>query len=394
MIWGALLIPLIALGVITWKYPKRVNLLEYILVFVVPVACICIGKWASVYTQTRDTEYWNSYAVSAMYEEEWKEQWEEMHTETYTDSKGNTHTRTYWTTERKYYPEQWTIFDNIGEEHSIGKPYFEELCKLWGNRSFKEMNRKRTSRHSMETSHKILIDGDAYVTKYDSNFEHTVPLCTMHTYENRIQASKSVFNFRKVSEATKGQYKLFDYPPENVHHFNPILGYKSKEATQLLRAYNAHNGARRQIHMMLLVFQKQPSEAALFQEAYWKGGNKNEFIVCVGLNSTNIAWTKTISWTDNQILKAKTAREIKEMRTFDPVKVVRYMGENIPKKFVRKQFADFSYISVQPTMTAVIVTYGVTLLATLAVALIAIFNRHDFGTFLHRKRRYRRGFYR
>jgi hypothetical protein len=141
--------------------------------------------------------------------------------------------------------------------------------------------------------------------------------------------------------------------------------------------------------MMLLVFNGQPLEAAMFQEAYWKGGNKNEFIVCVGLNKKEIDWTKVISWTEKETLKVRTAREIKEMKDFDAIEVVKYMGENVPKRFVRKQFADFSYIAVRPTTTAILITFGVTLLTSTGIAIFCVFNNFGFGDSLRRKRRSR-----
>jgi len=386
MIWLAFLVPLCAIAFAAINYSKNMNVLEYVLLLIVPAICIGVGKWGSVYTQTKDTEYWNTYAVHALYEEEWKEQWEESHTETTTDSDGNTHSRTYWTTETKRHPEEWILFDDLGKPYPISSQYFEELCKLWSNRNFKEMDRKHTSSKRSESSHKILKDGDAYVTKYDNKFEHTVPICTSHTYKNKIQCSKSIFNFDKVNPETVSQYGLFEYPPEDIHNFNPILGYQSKPATQLLRAYNAHNGARKQLHMMLLVFKDQPLEAAFFQESYWKGGNKNEFLVCVGLSGTNLTWTKVISWTEQETLKIRVAREIKEMKSFDAVQVVRYMGENIPKEFIRKEFADFSYLSVEPTVTAIMITLLITTITTIGIMIYSISNSYDFGSFIHRNR--------
>jgi len=388
MIWLALLIPVFAIVILALKFPKRMNIVEYAVVFLVPIICIVVGKWSSVHTQTRDTEYWNSYGTMAVHEEEWKEKWTELETYTTTDSKGNIQTHTRTVTRYKTNPEKWTLFDNIKGSFSISKSYFEQLCNIWGNRTFKDMERHKTA-------HTITQDGNAYVTKYDNVFDHTIPLCKQYTYENKVQCSKSVFNFEEVSNESKSKYKLFDYPSENIFNFNPILGYKSPIATLRLQYYNALSGSKRQLHMMLLVFQGQPLEAGLFQRSYWKGGNKNEFIVCIGLKGKEIKWTRVISWTEQEELKVKTAREIKEMKEFDPVQVVDYMGENIPKKFVRKKFVDFSYIAVHPTTTAIMITYGITLLVTLGISLLVIFNRYDFGTFLHRnKNSYRSGCWR
>ena len=268
-------------------------------------------------------------------------------------------------------------FDRIGQQlHKHGKHKYAirygRKDKYNKYKTFKDMER---SRH---TSHTITQDGNAYVTKYDDLFEHAIPICKQHTYENKIQCSQSVFNFQTVDDDTKSQYCLFEYPKENLYNFNPILGKGNAEASNVLRIYNALNGSKRQLHMMLLVFNGQPLEAGLYQEAYWKGGNKNEFIVCVGLNEDNIKWVKIISWTESEVLKAKVAREIKEMKHYDPMKIVNYMGETIPDNFVRRQFAEFSYISVQPTTRAVISTYIISIFVCVIVSTICIVNGVKF----------------
>jgi len=386
MIWLALFIPLIAIIFVSVRFTKRISILEYILLFAIPLACIAIGKYASTYSQTHDIEYWNSFGVRAMYEEEWKERWTETETYTTTDGEGNTQTHTRIVTRNKTHPEQWSLFDDIEGSYSISKSYFEQICTLWSNRTFKDMQREEN------TSHTITKDGNAYVAIYDDLFDHTIPVCKQHTYENRIQCSKSVFNFEEVSDETKAQYKLFDYPPEDVFGFNPILGHSNQRASSILSHHNAHNGRRRQIHMMLLVFQDQSLEAGLFQESYWKGGNKNEFILCVGLKGNEIKWTRIISWTEQEELKIRVARKIKEMEKFDAVQVVSYMGEEIPSGFLRKKFADFNYLSVEPTMTAIWITFAITFIVTLVIMIIAINNECDFEGFIEKfgKRRHNR----
>ncbi len=371
MIWLALLIPLIAIVILVVFYSKHMNIIEYLVVFLVPIICILIGKGCSVSNQTKDTEYWNSYGINAVYEEAWSESWVELETYTTTDSKGNTEIHTRLVNKTAYHPEQWTLNDNINSSYSISEKYFNELCVKWGNKKFKELNR------GSHTSHTITKDGDAYVTDYDNIFDHIVSVCKKHNYENRVQCSGSVFNFQKVSKETMTQYGLFDYPKENKFNFNPIMGYHDICASEKLQRFNALNGKEKQLHMMLLVFMYQPLEAGLFQESYWKGGNKNEFILCVGLSDTNITWTKVISWTENEELKIKTAREIKEMKEFDVVKIVNYMGERIPPMFVRKHFKDFNYITIQPTTTATIITFIITLLVTIGISFMCIYNDDD-----------------
>jgi hypothetical protein len=132
--------------------------------------------------------------------------------------------------------------------------------------------------------------------------------------------------------------------------------------------------------MMLLVFNDETLDISHLQEAYWKGGNKNEFIVCVGKKADKIDWVRVISWTENDMLKQTTEREIREMDSFDAVKIAAYMGENVPSKFIRKEFADFSYLTIEPTMSAVIWTTVITIVLTIGMFIFIILNDFDLAT--------------
>lgn len=387
MIWFALLIPVIAIAVVARKFSKKIAVWEYAVLFLVPAICIVIAKVSSTWSQTADKEYWNTYGTKAVYEERWDEEVSCSHpryeTEYYTDSEGRSQSRQVQNGYEHMYdvdshPPKWYLKDNMGGRYGISQNYFEQICKLWAMRQFKDMHRDYHS-----------YDGDAYISNYDKIFEHTIPLCKIHRYKNKVQCSKSVFNFEEVNEEMKAQYQLYDYPKENLWGFNPIMGGKNSEAVARMQKYNALNGSRSQLHMMVLVFKDQPIEAGFFQEAYWKGGNKNEFILCIGVNGDDIRWTKVISWTDEQTLKIKIAREIKEMKKLDMLQVVDYIGTNVPQGFIRKEFADFDYIAIRPTNGAILITFIITFIMTVGIGIFVVMNGQDFGGINNRKWRRR-----
>jgi hypothetical protein len=328
--------------------------------------------------QVLDSENWNAYGTQAWFYEDWNERVSCRHpiyvTETYTDMDGNLSTRQVYVGDEHAYdvdhhPEKWRLHDNIGRTHSIDKATFEKLAKRWNNRNFKDMKRNYHS-----------IDGDAYYTDYDRVFNHTFPITTKHMYKNKVQASKSVFNFQEVTPEDVKLYGLYEYPNMHKFDYDPLIGHANGKASNLLNWYNAHHGARRQIHMLLVVFEDESRDIAHLQEAYWKGGNKNEFIVCVGKKEDRIDWVKVISWTEQDMLKTVTEREIKEMGAFSASKIAEYMGENVPKKFIRKEFADFDYLTIEPTMTAVIWTTIVTLILTIGICIFVVMNDFDLVT--------------
>ena len=365
MIYFSLLIPLIAVIFLSWKFPKRVTMVERIIVFAVPVICIVVAKFISTHSQTNDTEYWNSYATTGIYYEFWNE-WIEEQCCAAEDTAGNC-ISWYDCSYNQDHPAEWEVHDNIGKTHTYTKNEFEKLAVIWGNRTFKDMGRDYNT-----------IDGDAYITQYDAEFEHTIPIVTKHTYENRIQCSKSVFNFDDIDTSEIRIYNLKNYPSLNRFYYNPIIGANNYTASRRLAMHNAHMGSKKQVHMMIIVFENQPIQAAMKQEQMWKKGNKNEVILCIGRKGKETKWAYVISWTDVEILKVRLARKAKEME-YDLINIVDMMAKEVNKDFVRKQFTDFSYIRVEPTLKAVLITFLITLLVTIIVACIVIFNRSTRG---------------
>jgi hypothetical protein len=216
-----------------------------------------------------------------------------------------------------------------------------------------------------------------YQTVYDNNFDHTVPTVSQHTYVNKVKCSRSVFNFQEVSKEDKIAYGLYDYPSLNEWNYNPIVGYNNPNASLRLQRYNSILGAYKKVHMLIMVFKGKAYTSALMEEAYLKGGNKNEFILCIGTKDSLIAWTKVISWTDKTECKIRVEREVKELSKLDMVKTVDIMANEVKIGFVKKSFKDFDYITVEPTDTAVFITCILTILITIGLCIYVVNNEID-----------------
>jgi hypothetical protein len=383
LIYFCLIIPLIAVCVLAWKFHAKMAWWEYILVFGVPVICIVATKATSSFMQTSDTEYWNTQLVKVTYYEDWDEWIHKTCERCHEDCTGSGEDRrchedctSYDCSYREYHPEYWEAEDNTGHKIGISREYFEQLCKLWGSRSFVNLNRNF-----------YRDDGDAYTSTFDNNFEHTIPYTSAHIYENRVKCSRSVFNFAEVDTEDVNAYGLYSYPPANGFWYDPILGGGDPVASRRLQIYNAQLGAWKQVHMMILVYKDQPVKAAIYQEGYWKGGNKNEFILCIGVRDNKIAWAKVISWTEEDMLKVGVEKAVVSM-PLDLSAISDYMAKEVKNKFVRKQFKDFSYITVEPTLTAIWIAFAITLLTTVGLSVFVVRNDFD-STGYHRTYRFK-----
>jgi hypothetical protein len=199
-----------------------------------------------------------------------------------------------------------------------------------------------------------------------------------------VRSSKSIFNFQDVSKEDFIKYGLYNYPTfkfmnntQDLINYNPILGWNNVEDSKKLQRYNGILGSWKKVHMVILVFRDKPYEASLMQEAYWKGANKNEFVLCIGVSKNKIKWTKVISWTDKQDLKVYVSRVVKEMDTLNMSAIIDTVAANVKEKFVKKDFRDFDYITIEPSDTAILITLILTIISTVGLAVFSILNQFD-----------------
>jgi len=393
MIWTCLLIPLGAIIFLLFNFKAHMAWWEYLLLFVGPLVAILISYKVSVGFQMKDTEYWNSYLTGATHYEYW-ETWDyEICTREVCTGSGDNrtcHTETYDCSSCDHNPEYWVAQDNIGKSHRITRSHFDQLCKVWGNRTFKDMRR------SINHSGLCGKDGDAYVTRFPGDFDLLQPVCVQHKYENRVQCSKSVFNFEPVDSADSVTYGLYRYPnyeAMGIFNYNPIIGWSDAKAVDRLRKWNAKLGSMKQVHMMVLVYIGKPIEAAIHQERLWGKGNKNEFILCVGATTRKeVDWAYVISWTDEELLKHTVAQSVMDM-PLDLVAIVDTLAAQVRMRYRRKEFEDFSYIKIRPTGRAVMITFLITLVLTIGISVFAILNPFELdnptGKYRYRGRGYR-----
>lgn len=371
MIWFILLIPIVAILILLFNFKRQMTWWEYVLLFIIPVAVIAITKVASVSSQTKDYEVWNAYLTSARYVEAWSTWVVETCSKEVCTGSGDDrrcHTEYYDCSYCNDHREYWEAYDNLGNSYRISESQFNYLCSKWKNKTFKELNR-RIKRHGS-----CGVDGDEYITQYNNVFEDMVPIASRHNYENKIQASKSVFNFQKVDTVDIRELGLYEYPPIDMWNYNPIIGGNSIAASQRLQKWNGKLGSFKQVHILICVYKNKPFESALMQENYWVGGNKNEFILCIGLDDENkIEWTHVISWTEQEKLKIDVREDVKDM-PYDLMKIVDYTADKVSKQFVRKKFADYDYISIKPTGTAIVVAFIITLVLTIGLSVFFVLN--------------------
>ena len=374
-IWFALLIPFATAAIMLMFFSRKVTWWEVLLPLGASFLLILIAKCLIEYTQCCDTEYWTGWVTHAEYHEKWTEEWDEYVSESsHTDSKGRTvvDTPAHTVHHVDHHPPQWNMFGSNGEDYSIDSSTYDRLVQLW------KCNTKEKLYHSNQTS---WGDGNMYHTNWNNSRDTMIVCTSAHTYQNRVIASKSVFKFQDISKKEAEELGLFDYPattdPTTVPSILGSGGPTMASANKLLCVRNAELGHRKQVRMWVLIFNSADQQLGLDQESYWAGGNKNEFVLCIGVDNGHVKWAYPFSWCEDEQLKIDVRQAAVAQDVLDLDKIVTSLADNVEKRFARKHFKEFNYLSVEPPFWALMTTFIVTLIANIGICVWAVVNEFD-----------------
>lgn len=366
MIYFAILIPVLTIISLHVFYHEHMAWWENLTQLLIPIGFIILFKFLAIQNLTSDTEYLGSYATEAWYEEQWNEYIHQTCTRTVSCGKNCTTTQVYDCSYVDNHPEQYYLKTGLGV-FDINRKQWLSLRDRWNGAEFREMNRNYHSE-----------DGDAYICYWDKKPETIESVTKEHAYENRTQAASSVYNFQNVSKEEISKYGLYQYPAIIGHKQPALLGYKDDSANALLDYMNATMGVIYQVRVYLLVYQDQPENVSLLQEALWQGGNKNELILTVGIDDANrVEWARVLTWCENQEIFTSIRDEIVKQDAFDAYQAVLIIQNAIKTKWKRREFKEFNYLQVEPTGWQIVGCCVLTLMFCVGLAVWHVRNEID-----------------
>jgi hypothetical protein len=406
--WWALLIPCVGTIGLWLTCREKLAWWEPFCMFAPTALLITIFVFTTESMQVWDTEWCTQKCVRVEHYEPWVKEWEEWVPEQgHTDDKGNYHVDVpgHYETRTEYHPERWVKIGENGHEWGVSQGEYQRIKSEWASNGGSEVYthlKHSDQRHRWGCASKTGIfardsskcncsdgRGDMFHACWP-NSHHTIESITWtQRWENRIQcAHESVFKFPDVPPERAKQ--LYELPNPDENCLTPcILGYggpTQAEANKELLRQNAVLGPRsenkyeRACRMWILIFPNSNSDDdARDQEALWKGGNKNEFTLCLGLGADYKAnWSYIISWTPAERVKIDVRDYVMDKYADKPVDlldIVNYMGKRCEEDFVRKRSAEWSFIKVDPPTWAIVMCWIVTLIANGGIGAWVVMNQ-------------------
>jgi len=368
IIYGALLIPFIVAFILYKYFSHQTVWWELFIPLAVTLIFTFSMKALIEVVQVSSKEYWGSFVNRIEYYEAWNEYIHQICTR----SCGKNCTTTYNCSYVAYHSPYWQIITTTNETVGISQNEYSRLKTLFGNESFVELNR-----------HYHTNDGDEYISLWKNDSATAIPVTTVHNYENRVKAAdQSVFHFTEVNESDKKRFSLKEYPQiKDYYKMQSVIGDSSEEgllADKKFQYINGLLGHKKEVKIFVLIFQNQPIDAAFYQESYWSGANMNEFVICVGTDKErNVKWCKPISWTRSELLKNEVKNFVQSQTKLNLDSLAEFTKKKVDSEFVRRSFKEFDYLTVDPPMWSVILTYILTLAINIGLSVWIIRNEFE-----------------
>lgn len=377
MIWFSLFIPfLLSCVFFVWYKDKmgsyhKMETSEYLCIFVVPtifIALIMLTMFGiMISNNTDDIEYLSYHYTKIRHEDAWNERVWVTKYRTVRDADGNKHEESYCVQETKYHPEEWYGYLNNESKHSLCLDEYNTIKKSWNvPENCIDMHRDYYT-----------IDGDAQEHIWDINRKTIKTYVKEHHYTNKIIGSQSAFKFNEIKTEEAKELGLYDYPCIKRHEQNPIIGYTRfvrKDNVNKFKMLNAFYGYNKQICFYLLIYPNTSASIVEDQRSYWQGGNKNEFVICVGIDSlTNkVQWSQCFSWLDDITMEVECRNFINNQNKLD----INSLGDWLEKHlhlWKRKEFNDFNYLNVDLTDGQEIAILWTVIILSVLMGVIAYF---------------------
>ncbi len=234
---------------------------------------------------------WEEYYEEAIYRTEW-------YTETVQDSDGKgSHTEMrsrevfdHWEPETRWHDSEWYENDTFGTCSITESRYRSILSEFGKQDSHREL--RSTGEHASRQ-----ISGDPNVYNAANINDARYPVHVTSNYTNRIILNPSLFNFIEPP----GFKSPAEFPmPSDRFDCQISLGRPGWDNRQLERVVSVL-GPERKVNLMCVGMDGSVDDSVNL-EAHWKGGKRNDLVICFGGPKEHPTWVRCFGWSESLLV--------------------------------------------------------------------------------------------
>lgn len=371
MIFGVYLLPVLACLLLHFGFDYHGNWHGYLLVVIFGEVCSGGIHYFFYHRHTFFTEYLGSIVRSIHFEEEWVELTE--YTDTKTDDKGCSHQ--VKRIRERYHREEYYFFTTLGSRIKCDYRFYSSVKSVWQLPG----HYKRWSGREIKGGSRggISYRFDDFSPSERQNIDKWVPITEAHKYKNKVRSSNSIWKYETIDDKRAAELGLIPYPEITDYDAPCILSIDRiipGDADRLFRRFNAGIAPAVEMRLYILLYDSgRGIGISELQKAYWQGGNKNEFVICMGLDAIgDVEWAQAFSWADYQHKEKEVCQWLMARRRLDWKALFHYLHHHL-SDWKRKEFADFDYIHISLPLPYILGAYGLSI-AENALAIYLTFN--------------------
>lgn len=193
------------------------------------------------------------------------------------------------------------------------------------------------------------------------------PCSDTHAYTNYVQAvPSSLFSAAPKDLHVRFANMLPKYPDQiyDLYKINRFVqvGFNFTDSAQwnqdiamMLRVL----GPKKQANVIVVVAKTTDTDYEYALRDAWEGVNKNDIVLLIASeNGRDIAYTRVLSWTKNEIFRVELNDRIREIGVIDRTRIMPALEAQIAKNFERRHMAEFAYLKgeIDPPMWLILTT--------------------------------------
>jgi len=289
-------------------------------------------------TDIYKTEVISTKVVEFKYNEPWTEEYDCSETVCTTNSKGENVCHEVHKTCTTRHSKSYYIIDSDNDSIIINERNFYNAKKQFGARE------KHVHRYGQTTYSKLKGEGDVWVSKPNI----LIPVAKEHRYENYLLGSKETIQKNKG----KIKYQVEKYPKITNNYYGRIyldrvINFNQRDLEKKLNILNSKFGKIKQINILIYVTDKDKDFKDSLDIA-WKGANKNDSVLILGVRNNKIIWSDSINWSENERFGIELERDFSGMSIFDTDKILNKYKSIILKYWKRKPMEEtYGYLKTE-----------------------------------------------
>lgn len=371
MLLIVILIPFISAVIALIFFKTKVVWWEYLMLTIPPLLLVVLFQWICLKSNQTDERYETYYVNKVTYYEPWNER--KTRTVTYTVKVGKT-TQTRHRVEHytEYHPAEYVALLNDSSKIQCSKEVFENIGEYYGTqKQFRDMHRQFYT-----------IDGNAYEYYKSNDTVKYFDITKSAVYINPIQDSKSIFTHNDITKEKAEKMGLFEYPKVKDYTQDFILGVSVPDKhSEAIKYLNTRYGYDKGIKLFILFFKDKEVDITEYQKDYWRGGNDNELVVCLGYDTETkkISWCECFSWCDEPVLETATKHYFLSHPVVNLIGYKNFIEPYIQNEWNKKDFGEFEYIDHEMSVGQEIVLFILVMIYCVGVLYWVVINDEKYS---------------